>query len=329
MDVEFKLFGSLTVKQFVGLAMWFFFAFVVYIMGLPPIIGYPLIGIFIFLGIAFAFIKVNDQPFSKWLGNFLAAMFSPQRKIWKKSNKVPKSFTTDYRIPKKVKNPEGRKIGNLTEEDIDQIISKNQPKSLNRYEEQVYGNIDRYIKSDSTPNSIIENFKENNKFKLDKSKEEIPNPVVSKKVEEEAIANELPSVDEVVDGAKPKQEIKDAPVVDDKKNTGIKTEEIPKNESVEKVEVTDQVNGSSGKVSGTVWKKDEEPFPNVTIIIRDLKNAIVRQINTNLNGLFYTKTPLPPGNYVVSAETKEGNQFQPITIELDGNVEKVINIYEN
>ncbi|MCA9385782.1 PrgI family protein, partial [Candidatus Dojkabacteria bacterium] len=92
MDVEFKLFAGLTVKQFAGLAMWLFFALFLYLLNLPPLIGYPLILLAVFLGLAFAFMRIQNQPFSTWLTNFILAMIKPQRKVWKKSPTPPKAL---------------------------------------------------------------------------------------------------------------------------------------------------------------------------------------------------------------------------------------------
>lgn len=97
MDVEFKLFGSLTAKQFgyiiaggiMGLVLFYVFK------GL----GSSLLGIVFailsgLLGVSLALIRINEQPFEVWLGNFLAAMFTSQKRVWKKDKKVPESLST-------------------------------------------------------------------------------------------------------------------------------------------------------------------------------------------------------------------------------------------
>lgn len=90
MDVHFKLFGSLTAKQFGyilgggGVALGLFFIF----RSLnATFLGWIFAGLSVILGLSLALIRINDQPFEIWLGNFLAAMFSSQKRVWKKSKK--------------------------------------------------------------------------------------------------------------------------------------------------------------------------------------------------------------------------------------------------
>jgi hypothetical protein len=90
MDVEFKLFGSLTAKQFGyivgggGVGIFFYFLF----KSLnSTLLGWIFAILSAVLGLALALIRINDQPFEVWLGNFLSAMFSSQKRVWKKGRK--------------------------------------------------------------------------------------------------------------------------------------------------------------------------------------------------------------------------------------------------
>lgn len=90
MDVEFKLFGELTIRQFGYVAGGALVAFVCYVSFADiPIIRWPLVSFFGILGIMLAVFKVNDRPFEIWLANFIFALFTSQRRIWKKSAKTP------------------------------------------------------------------------------------------------------------------------------------------------------------------------------------------------------------------------------------------------
>jgi hypothetical protein len=89
MDVEFKLFGNLTVRQFAYVAGTFISALVIYSV-LPQIAAIPVIVIVVFIGLALALLKVNDQPFSVWFGNFVRSMFTSQRRVYSKSAKKSK-----------------------------------------------------------------------------------------------------------------------------------------------------------------------------------------------------------------------------------------------
>lgn len=90
MDVEFKLFGELTIRQFGYVAGGALAAFVCYVLFADiGLVRWPLVVFFGILGIMLAVFKVNDRPFEIWLANFIFAIFTSQRSIWKKSAKTP------------------------------------------------------------------------------------------------------------------------------------------------------------------------------------------------------------------------------------------------
>jgi hypothetical protein len=98
MDVEFKLFGSLTAKQFGyivaggGVGLFFYYLF----KSLnTTFLGWIFAGLSVLLGLSLALIRINDQPFEVWLGNFLSAMFSSQKRVWKKRKKIPQSLSNE------------------------------------------------------------------------------------------------------------------------------------------------------------------------------------------------------------------------------------------
>jgi len=92
MEVEFKLFGSLTVRQFISLAGGILIGVVIYFLKLPIIVGWPLIAFSVLVGLGLAFMTVNGQPFGRWFSNFIIALFSSQKYVWKKMPKTPKAL---------------------------------------------------------------------------------------------------------------------------------------------------------------------------------------------------------------------------------------------
>jgi len=96
MDVEFKLFGSLSAKQFGyiiagGFIALFFFYFFKALNVL--LLGWIFAFLSVILGLSLALIRINEQPFEIWLGNFIAAMFTSQKRVWKKEKKAPDSLS--------------------------------------------------------------------------------------------------------------------------------------------------------------------------------------------------------------------------------------------
>lgn len=144
MDVEFKLFGSLTVNQFGSLAISFLFALIVHMATIPALIEVPLKVGFVLLGIALAFFKVNGLSFDKFLTYYIVALFAPQRMIWKKENKVPESLTATFEVPKVEKKNRrsdlvASVINDLAEEEMLNTIN------TNNFEKSKLITIDKYL----------------------------------------------------------------------------------------------------------------------------------------------------------------------------------------
>ena len=84
---EFKLIGFLTIKQFAYLAAASIFSFVFFISPIPGILKFIIITPFALLGIALAFVPINGLPFDKWIVVFIRSVYSPSRRVWRKSPK--------------------------------------------------------------------------------------------------------------------------------------------------------------------------------------------------------------------------------------------------
>lgn len=88
-DVEDKIFGPISVRQFVTLLVGAFLIFVnyqlVYKIFIPNFWFFALTSIAIF-GISgtFAFLKINGRPFHHFLLNFLVTIQKPRLRIWNK-----------------------------------------------------------------------------------------------------------------------------------------------------------------------------------------------------------------------------------------------------
>lgn len=93
MDVEFKIIGDLTMRQFLyllvfgGLA-YGSFAFV------PSIFKWPFVLLFAFMGFGLAFVPLEERSLDKWIVNFFRSIYSPTQRIWRKSISIPTAF--DY-----------------------------------------------------------------------------------------------------------------------------------------------------------------------------------------------------------------------------------------
>lgn len=86
---EFKLIGFLTVKQFIYILVFAGLAGIVYFLTPIPLLN-TLFAIIVFLiGVAFAFIPINDRPMEIWIKNLIKKLTSPTQYTFKKENKPP------------------------------------------------------------------------------------------------------------------------------------------------------------------------------------------------------------------------------------------------
>src|SRR3990167_4953203 len=86
---EFKLFGNLTIRQFVNLAIPASVGGIIFFSGLPDIIKFPLSGLFVGFGLLIALAPFGGRPFHKWIMAFFKAILSPTQRIWIKEAKIP------------------------------------------------------------------------------------------------------------------------------------------------------------------------------------------------------------------------------------------------
>lgn len=90
---KFKLFGSLTARQFFTLITPLSLAAVIFFSPIPPVIRIPIS--FAIGGFAFfiALVPIGGRPFDKWAVAFIKAVMSPTQRVWIKEKKIPEFLT--------------------------------------------------------------------------------------------------------------------------------------------------------------------------------------------------------------------------------------------
>src|SRR4029078_9064235 len=81
---KFKLIGSVTVKQFLYLLGFGILATVCFMLGISPFIKYPLMLLFGSIGTSLAFLPIEGRPMDVMLTNFVKAIPSENRYIFRK-----------------------------------------------------------------------------------------------------------------------------------------------------------------------------------------------------------------------------------------------------
>lgn len=83
---EFKLIGFLTLRQFIYLVVFFPAGFIAYKLFPIPIINI-LVGILVaVVGVALAFVPINDRPLDVWVKNMFKRLRSPTQYLYHKDN---------------------------------------------------------------------------------------------------------------------------------------------------------------------------------------------------------------------------------------------------
>lgn len=83
---EFKLIGFLTIKQFIYLLISIPVGLLVYTVFPVPILNILLGLTVVLIGVAFAFIPINDRPMEDWVKNLIKRLTSPTQYFFKKQN---------------------------------------------------------------------------------------------------------------------------------------------------------------------------------------------------------------------------------------------------
>lgn len=83
---QFKLIGDMTIKQFAYLATGVVSGWIIFSLPITSFIKLPISGIFILLGVGFAFFSLEGRPMDVMIMNFIRALFSPTQFVYQKTD---------------------------------------------------------------------------------------------------------------------------------------------------------------------------------------------------------------------------------------------------
>lgn len=101
---EFKLFGNLTLRQFVFLAIPLALAAAIFYSNLPVLIRYISSGLIAIVGGFVALVPYNGRSLDKWFVIFVRAVSNPTQRIWMKEAKMPDFLNIVFEEPVARKN---------------------------------------------------------------------------------------------------------------------------------------------------------------------------------------------------------------------------------
>lgn len=99
---RFRLIGDMTLKQFASLGVCIVLALIIYGLPLPFFFKYPLVFVFLLLGIGMAFVPVQGRSLDVWLIAFIKSIYSPTQYTWKRTPATTES--TETAVPSKENN---------------------------------------------------------------------------------------------------------------------------------------------------------------------------------------------------------------------------------
>ncbi len=94
MDVEFKIIGDLTMRQFIYLMVFGAMAYGTFV-GINNLLKWPLVILIVLMGIGFAFIPLQERGLDEWFINFFKSMYAPTQRIWKKEAEIPAALSME------------------------------------------------------------------------------------------------------------------------------------------------------------------------------------------------------------------------------------------
>jgi hypothetical protein len=337
MEVEFKLFGSLTVKQFAYLAACFIGDLMLYFSPLQDFFKYPAMVIVGLSGVFLALGQINGQPSTTWVSNFIIALFSSQERVWRKGSVTPEALK-DNAAPKLQHNIDDllptRKVNPMLNLRDSPLIAVPEGEEL-EYEQDVDHRLDDIDKHfDFLYKDLPKNF--NTEIPVPKIKPTIPRSITTnptKPIKSENVITDPAKLnlagtvqykssayknfnvndytqEQII--AKAKQSLLDEVLADEP------VEEQPKQQFTAQTIMREPLGHKTNLIKGLVVDKNQQPQISANINIKDIHENLIRKALTDKAGIFALTTPLTDGEYFIDIEAK-GCKFPRFKVLLNGN----------
>jgi len=95
MDVEFKIVGEFTVRQFTYLCATGFPMYLIFSSPIQSFIKTVLLIILGILGFLLVFVPIDDRSMDVWIVNFFKSVYSHNRRVWRKTPFIPKTLSME------------------------------------------------------------------------------------------------------------------------------------------------------------------------------------------------------------------------------------------
>lgn len=326
MDVDFKLFGSFSLKQFLRILIACALAFAMYFVEpIPIFLRFGIMGFVVIMGFFFAVIP----KFEVWVSNFAKAVFISPRYIWIREYRTPEILTVKpvssvdnlatIQVSSNKKKidindlPLSQMFGNTQERGA--ITESQSGDSLETNFERVYGNIYKNTKK-VIQKSILDN-KSSPKPKMGEFKpsfktlEEYENAIRKLKFELSKVSADpklQPKEDQIM--ARISELFEEMKII---KSHGVVIDspvEVISRGGVSKIA---QIQKRGKLIFGIVVDKSDKPVAGAQVTF--LKNDEIKAIVvSDISGRFSTSSPLAEGEYEVKVNDGGKHKFHSYKI---------------
>ena len=304
---QFRHVGDMTVKQFCQLAGGIIVGLIFYSSPLLAIIKWPFAIVSVILGIALAFLPLEERPLERWIFAFFRAIYSPTLYYWRKRDASKKIFQDE---PVEQTSP-------IAEEEIEKYLGTKKiqtPLSKLEEAEKVFFKGLSSIFSNLIPTTNST------------SGEPRPTPEESSGM---TASPQVPFQVPLTQPVKIAQEVKPRVVIEETSQQAVTSQVTPILAGEEMISTKQAVFSVDAAppnppvtpniVVGQVVDIDRKIIEGAIMEIKDSAGRPIRALKSNKLGHFIIVTPLDDGKYALVAE-KDGFEFTPIDFEAVGEL---------
>lgn len=333
---EFHLIGSMTLKQFMEVAVGVVCAVLVYWTNLPLVFKYPLMAFVGLLGVALAFVPLEGRPLDRWFFAFIKSIYQPTMFFWKKTTMTPPVFT--YSPPKDLDRTPQINYAPIRQSRLQEYVHTVKVQEEEKDEESRAADELLKLFSEPQPTKVTPSSSQTARV----IEMNIPPPITPTVTTPSPVSGEvkLPETSGIIK--------KDEPLVIESRQ-GVTPDLMPPTDQLSSQSIQDKLHAV---VSPTITVSTDAtkpvqvlqgfPFPNkptkpnmlsgmvvtnedkivegaILTITRQSDNTPVRAIKTNALGQFSVVTPLEKGSYTILTE-KDGLRFDKYSLVLNNQV---------
>jgi len=329
MDVEFKLFGALTIRQFGYLAAGCLIGVMFYFSGLPEILRLICIAISVGGGLFLSLVKINGQSSTIWLSNFILSMLVPQERLWRKSPIVPEvlkedptlKLSTDKDLIKILSSHS--KYGSLPKNPLADLEKEETPVDIEEKKEleKIEGHFDFLFESlpqiEESSNAVT---RPGTYSRKDEIIEKLESPII----------NTPKSIAQAVSGFDTNKSVvyrtdSFTTVVKPIKTDVNRPITITKIPSTTELEKKSNLVNNVNYIKGLILDKEQKVLSGVKVNILDSKSRLIKTFISDGSGMVISTSPLDSGDYYIDCVAK-GYDFGRFMLSLNGQKQYLIKI---